>query len=865
MKCSLMSDAPNHFQGLRSSVRRHMAVVTALSSLVASVSLLTFGSVSPASADAAAGIDAWGQTTNSPNLGPPLPAGETPAYMAISGTNGLTVYALMTDGKLYAYGAGGLGQLGNGLTSDSFSAWVQPLFPGGTTITQVSARGSHVMALTSDGRVFVWGQNNLEDLGVPYSTAPYSDVPLQYTQLPVSATAVSAGYENSMALGTDGNVYTWGDAEVGQLGNNTYCNCGETAPTAATIPPGVTVHSILAGTGNAMFESTAGQVYGWGWNGNAGGLLGTGSCGGIGVPTRFDLPGATTALMSSNPGTLSYAIGDATSYVITSSGAVYSAGDDSAGGLGNGTTNNVCDAVPVEASMPAGVTASAISADDDANAEVIASDNKVYGWGQNNYGQLGNGTNTDSYVPTPVVLPAGIVPSQLASSTAQTAVLLERAAQTVSFLTSPPAGAVFGGPPYSPVDASADSGLVPTLSIDPSATSVCQLSGSSVSFVGAGTCTIDANQSGSAGYAPATQAQQSFTVAQASQSVSITSSAPTNAVFQGATYTATASATSGLTPTITVDGSSSSVCSIASNVVSFIGVGTCTLDANQAGNSDYVAAPQSQQSFAVGKGSQSVSFTSSAPSNAVFQGATYTATASATSGLTPTITVDGSSSSVCSIASNVVSFIGVGTCTLDANQAGNSDYVAAPQSQQAFSVGPASQSVSFTSTAPSNAIINGPTYTAAASATSGLPVSITTDPTSASVCSITGIVVRFIGAGTCTLDGNQAGNSDYLAAPQVKQSFAVGNLEILTTSPLPVATPGNSYTVALQALGGRMPYKWKRFSGVLPKGLKVKSNGTVTGTPRAHAIPENYTFTVQVQDASHPRVQVTKTLSLTLL
>lgn len=86
------------------------------------------------------------------------------------------------------------------------------------------------------------------------------------------------------------------------------------------------------------------------------------------------------------------------------------------------------------------------------------------------------------------------------------------------------------------------------------------------------------------------------------QSVSIGTTQPSAATVGGATYSPTADATSGLTPTITVDAAASTVCSITSGVVSFIGVGTCVLDANQAGNSDYLPANQFQQSFAVGQG-----------------------------------------------------------------------------------------------------------------------------------------------------------------------------------------------------------------------------------------------------------------------
>ena len=173
---------------------------------------------------------------------------------------------------------------------------------------------------------------------------------------------------------------------------------------------------------------------------------------------------------------------------------------------------------------------------------------------------------------------------------------------------------------------------------------------------------------------------------QGSQTITVTSTAPTGATVAGPTYTPTATASSGLAVAITVDASSSSVCSITAGAVSFQTVGTCVVDFDQDGNADYTAAPQVQQDFGVGQGSQTVSFTTSAPTGATVNGATYTPAATATSGLTVAITVDASASAVCSITAGVVSFQTVGTCVLDANQAGNADYLAAPQVQQSFAV-----------------------------------------------------------------------------------------------------------------------------------------------------------------------------------
>ena len=377
--------------------------------------------------------------------------------------------------------------------------------------------------------------------------------------------------------------------------------------------------------------------------------------------------------------------------------------------------------------------------------------------------------------------------------------------QTITFASTAPANAVVAGPTYT-VTATASSGLPVTFTIDASATSVCSISGATVSFTASGTCVIDANQAGDANYNAAPQAAQSFTVSKNNQTIAFTSTAPATAVVAGATYTVTATSSSGLTVVFSIDATATSVCSIAGSTVSFIGVGTCVIDANQAGNANYNAALQVQQSFAVGKGSQTISFTSTAPVGAAVGGSTYTVTATATSGLPVTLSIDASAASVCSIAGSTVSFIGAGNCVIDANQAGNANYNAAPLVQQSFAVAKGNQTISFTSTAPASAQFNGTPYTVTATATSGLAVTFTIDASAASVCSITGSTVSFIGAGTCVIDANQSGNASYNAAPQAQQSFAVAkdNQTITFTSTPPAnATPGvGSYNVTATATSG---------------------------------------------------------------
>jgi hypothetical protein len=255
----------------------------------------------------------------------------------------------------------------------------------------------------------------------------------------------------------------------------------------------------------------------------------------------------------------------------------------------------------------------------------------------------------------------------------------------------------------------------------------------------------------------------------------------------------TASATSGLAPVLTIAPASSSVCSLdgstSGSSVTFIGVGTCTILADQAGNENWTAATQVQQAFAVGKGAQAVSITSTAPVAAAVGGTAYVVTASATSGLAPVLTIAPASSSVCSLdgstSGSSVTFIGVGTCTILADQAGNENWTAATQVQQAFAVGAhgsTPQVITF-------AALVDKTYGAVpftVSATGGgsdNPVtfaSLTTGVCTTSGAS--GATVTIVAAGDCTVQASQDGDPTYAPATPVDRTFPVAKAALTVTA-----------------------------------------------------------------------------------
>ena len=157
---------------------------------------------------------------------PDLPADFT--YVQVSAGERHSL-ALGSDGNAYAWGYNHFGQLGDGTTaSQTTPVKVEKLAdaPVDFTYVQVSAGGDHSLALGSDGNAYAWGYNGNGQLGNNETTDSSVPVLVRDPASPadkskgLKAAQVSAGYQHSLALGSDGNAYAWGWNLQGELGNN---------------------------------------------------------------------------------------------------------------------------------------------------------------------------------------------------------------------------------------------------------------------------------------------------------------------------------------------------------------------------------------------------------------------------------------------------------------------------------------------------------------------------------------------------------------------------------------------------------------------------------------------------------------------
>jgi len=171
---------------------------------------------------------------------------------------------------------------------------------------------------------------------------------------------------------------------------------------------------------------------------------------------------------------------------------------------------------------------------------------------------------------------------------------------------------------------------------------------------------------------------------------------------------------------------------------------------------------------------QKITFTSVPPAAPV-PGGTYAVAANGGgSGKPVTFSIDSPSAAACSVSGSTVTFRQAGSCVIDANEAGNDKYLAAPQAQQTVIVAGQSQTITFPNPGP-GAVKHSAMLTA--TATSGNPVVFSVDGSSgAGVCSVSGTngsTVNYLAPGSCVIDANQAGGGNYQAAPQVSQTVTV--------------------------------------------------------------------------------------------
>lgn len=385
---------------VRSFIRlRHtvlcLAAATGLLALPASqAQVLSAGIAHSCAIDAGGGVQCWG-ANGSGQLGDGSFSSRTvPArvkrlnagIVAVAASAAERSCAVRATGEVLCWGS-----------TDPTGANLTPPQPtpaaidGLTGVVAIALGSGHACALQSNGALLCWGVNGRGQLGLGM-TGGRVDLPAQVSGFgPGSGVvAIAAGRTHTCAVKSDQSVYCWGDNQLGALGDGTTTD--RSMPTlVATLGAGSGTTQISAGDGYSCAARNNGAAMCWGTNGA--GQLGNGS------RTASLVPVYALGLGSAAVGTgvyLSHACAR------TSGGAMFCWGGNSNGQLGDGTlTDRLIPVTPLTLGVGEGAGVDAIAV---GGGHSCARKNTgaVVCWGQNQTGQLGNGTRDSAVAPQPV-------------------------------------------------------------------------------------------------------------------------------------------------------------------------------------------------------------------------------------------------------------------------------------------------------------------------------------------------------------------------------------------------------------------------------------------------------------------------------
>ncbi|MCZ6689623.1 MAG: hypothetical protein O7H41_08480 [Planctomycetota bacterium] len=318
-----------------------------------------------------------------------------------------------SDETLRSWGRNTYGQLGAGTTADSSDGVqvVDPPDPTGflTAVAWVAASDNHSLAILSDGTLRSWGFKGYGQLGEGSSgilTAPARVVdPADPTGNLIGVAATSGGVSHTLALLGDDTVRAWGDNSDGQLGDGTHSL--RWTPERVIDPTDPTgfltgVSAVSVGWYHSAALLADSTVRTWGRN----------QFGGLGDGTSSNRPSAVAVLDLQDPtgflsGVVSISAGSYHVVALIGDGTVRTWGRNISGELGDGTMSNRTSAVQViDPTDPSGYLTRIVAVSAGGfHTIALRADGTVRTWGQNFYGQLGDGTATQSLTPVVVIDP----------------------------------------------------------------------------------------------------------------------------------------------------------------------------------------------------------------------------------------------------------------------------------------------------------------------------------------------------------------------------------------------------------------------------------------------------------------------------
>ncbi|MCL2793310.1 MAG: hypothetical protein FWD87_09485 [Spirochaetaceae bacterium] len=327
---------------------------------------------------------ATGLNTTSGNTLTPTRVGTATNWVSVSAGDSHTV-AITTNGQFWAWGNNQFGQLGDGTTTQRN---IPTRIGDATNWRTMSAGDIHTVAVRMDGTLWAWGSNwdGRTGLGI---TSGNTLTPTRVGEA-TNWVSVSAGSGHTMAIREGNTLWGWGSNGSGQLGDGT--------TTSRSIPAQVqsgTWTFVSAGSSHTVAIRTGGAL--WTWGSNREGQLGNGTVGAFtnsNTPIQVTMATVTLPVPTVNTVT-AVAAGNSHTLVIGANGTLWGWGNSDNGQTGLRMLGGTPTA-PLQAGIAtnwASVSAGAF------HTVAVTTNGQLWAWGNNQFGQLGNGTTTNHDVP----------------------------------------------------------------------------------------------------------------------------------------------------------------------------------------------------------------------------------------------------------------------------------------------------------------------------------------------------------------------------------------------------------------------------------------------------------------------------------
>jgi alpha-tubulin suppressor-like RCC1 family protein len=290
--------------------------------------------------------------------------------------------AIKTDSSLWSWGANADGQLGDGTTTDKNTP-VQ--IATGSTWKYADIHRKHSIGIKTNGTLWVWGKDDVGNILGINSSVP--------TQIGTTSNweKVATGWYHALAINSNGELFSWGTGQSGELGQGTLgtsSSIGITQITNPVLSTGETWVDIACGDAHSFALTSSGKLYAFGFNQY--GQLGIGNNSNTNIPTCINCG-------TSDPVVSKISAGKLHTLYIDNIGGLYATGRNDKGQIGDST--NIDKNTFVKLLYPerwidveAGFS----------QTHAIASGNRLFAWGLNNFTSGYGLSPSDTNMPIPI-------------------------------------------------------------------------------------------------------------------------------------------------------------------------------------------------------------------------------------------------------------------------------------------------------------------------------------------------------------------------------------------------------------------------------------------------------------------------------